>query len=455
MKQAGAATIIILIGCGALVPSAHAGSRFSQGRVVASTPAILPHRERAGVVNRQLVDRLDNLLPGLMRETGIDFWLVINREYAEDPVYLTLVSEPVFAARRTSMLAFFDRGPEKGVERITISRYPQSPGYTSAWQGGTSDSQWSRLAEVIADCNPRRIGINVSDKWAFADGLSAGLRVRLSQALDPALRSRIVGAEKLCIRWLESRTALELESYPQAVAIARSVISEAFSNKVITPGVTTTEDVAWYIRQRFEDLRLEPWFQPYVNIQRRGMERNPNLPIIGMSGIIQRGDVLHTDVGIRYLRLCTDTQEMAYVLRLGESDVPAGLIRAFAVGNRWQDILTKQFAVGRSGNAVLDAAIRASKEQGIAANIYSHPIGFHGHAAGPTIGMWDNQGPTPVYGDWLLHANTAYAIEGNVLVNVAEWGNQPVQIKLEQSALFDGENVTYLAGRQTNWHVIR
>ena len=421
----------------------------------AATPAVLPERARPDAVNRMLKDRLDNLLPGLMRETGIDMWIVANREYAEDPVYLTLVPEPVFAARRTTILLFFDRGAEKGVERLTVSRYPLRGFYDAAWEGGDEDEQWRRLAALIRERNPKRIGINVSGEWAFADGLTHGLHGRLMEALDEPLRARVVSAENLVIRWLETRTALELEAYPHIVALARSVIAEAFSSRVITPGITTTDDVAWFIRQRYADLGLPIWFMPYVNIQRPGTKCDATTDFCGDSGVIQRGDVLHTDVGISYLRLNTDTQEMGYVLKLGETDVPESLKKALANGNRWQDILTSHFVTGRSGNEILAATRAQSQRESIQSTTYTHPLGFHGHAAGPTIGMWDNQNETPVQGDWKLRANTAYAIEGNVKTPVPEWDGQLVQVKLEQSAVFDGRKVHYLAGRQTEWHVVR
>ena len=423
--------------------------------LLAAPPAVLPERARPDAVNAMLRDRLDNLLPALMRETGIDVWVIINREYVEDPVYLTIVPEPTFAARRTTMLVFFDRGAEKGVERLTVSRYPHTGFYEAAWEGGNLDAQWTRLGQIIRERNPKKIGVDVSRNWPFADGLTHALHERLMSVLDPALRQRVVSAENLVVRWLETRTARELESYPHIVALARSVVKEAFSSNVITPGVTTTDDVAWFIRQRYADLGLPIWFMPYVNIQRPGIKCEAATPFCGDDGVIQRGDVLHTDVGITYLRLNTDTQEMGYVLRLGEDDVPAGLKKALATGNRWQDLLTGGFATGRTGNEILALARTASENEKINASIYTHPLGFFGHAAGPTIGMWDNQGPTPILGDWKLNPNTAYAIEGNVKVAVPEWDGQLVQIKLEQSAVFDGKRVHYLAGRQTEWHVVR
>ena len=430
---------------------------WNQGVTVDTTPAGLPHRDRAAAENRMLRDRLDTLLPQLMREADLDMWVVICREYAEDPVYLTLVPSPAFAARRTTILVFHDRGEELGVERRTVSRYGQGDYFTGAWEsGGSLNEQWARLAELVADRDPERIGINVSEGWAFADGLSAGLHERLERALGPELSDRLVSAEDLVVRWLETRTEMELEVYPQLVQLARSVIAEAFSNKVITPGVTTTEDVRWWIRQRYAELGLDIWFQPDGNVQRKGWPAGEGAVIEGHhDAVIQRGDVLHTDVGIRYLRLNTDTQEMGYVLRAGEEDVPEGLKRALAIGNRWQDLLTSSFELGRTGNEILAATREKAEAEGITCSVYTHPLGFHGHGAGPTIGMWDNQGPTPLRGDWPLYANTCYAIEGNVTVPIPEWDNQPVQIKLEQDGWFDGERVIYLGGRQTSWHVVR
>lgn len=448
-------TCLVLIGFLSVARAGAQPGAASQGRVIAdASQRILPERERPAVINRILQDRLQTLLPRLMRETGFDMWLVINREYVEDPVYLSLVPAPVFHARRLSMLVFFDRGEGQPLEILTVSRYPME-GYTAAWQGGTAESQWKRLAEIVAERKPKRIGINTSRRWSFGDGLTAGLRDGLMEALGAELAARTASAETLCVRWLETRTTLELDLYTHMVAIARGVVSEAFSEHVITPGVTTTSDVAWYIRQRFTDLGLSTWFSPDVNRQFAKGACSRDAPFCGESGVIQRGDVLHTDVGITYLRLNTDTQEMGYVLRRGETDAPDGLARALAVGNRWQDLLTAEFVTGRTGNDIFARTHAAATREGIQHSTYTHAVGFHGHAAGPSIGMWDNQGAVPVSGEWPLAANTAYAIEGNVKAPVPEWNGQLVQIKLEQTALFDGTRVLYAAGRQTEWHIVR
>ena len=435
--------------------SAAGWAQAEQGIVVSpAAHGVVDSRARIEPENRLLTDRLETLLPALMAEAGLDLWLVLNREYAEDPVYFTLVPQPSFAARRTTMLVFA-RDTDGSVDRLTVNRYPLGGPYEAAWSGGSLDEQWAALGQLIAERDPATIGINVSSTWPEADGLTHGLHQKLLAALPEGFEERLVPAENLVVRWLGTRSAQELAVYPHVVAIARGVIAEGFSSRAITPGVTTTDDVAWFLRQRFEALGLPIWFMPYVNLQRPGIECDEDTPFCGISGVIQPGDVIHTDVGICYFKLCTDTQEMAYVLKPGEADVPQGLKEALAQGNRWQDLLTAEFVTGRTGNEILTRAQNRMAGEPWSFNIYTHPIGNFGHGPGPTIGMWDQPGEIPGPGDWPLYPNTAYAIEGSIKLPLPEWDGQQINIKLEQSAYFDGERVIYLAGRQTEWHTVR
>ncbi len=427
---------------------------YEQGLVVDATPEILNYQERAKVQNQILNHRLDNLLPQLMKESGLDMWLVINREYGEDRLFYTLVPQPTFAARRTTLLVFALK--DNKVERFSVSRYSIGDVYKTRWDGGTKEQQWQRLAEIIEEYQPNKIGINVSKDWAIADGLSQGLYQQLNDALPEKYQKRLVSSKDMVIRWMETRTEPELALYPNIVKMARSVISEAFSTKAITPGVTTSDDLSWFIRERFEELQLSPWFQPYVTIQRKGDINDPLAPFFGKGKrTIMPGDLIHTDVGICYLGLCTDTQEVGYVAKNDEFEVPQGFISALAKGNQWQDELTKSYVTGKTGNEILKATQEKARRKGLISSTYTHPLGFVGHAVGPTIGMWDNQAETPIQGDWKLYPNTAYAIEGNVKVKLPEWDNQLIQIPLEQSAYFDGEKVIYLGGRQTEWHFVK
>lgn len=424
-------------------------------------PAILPMRERAEVQDAWLENRLKTLVPDLMRRNGIDLWVMSAREYNEDPVVRTMLPATWLNARRRTILLFFDRGDDSGVdgtgvERLAIARYAVGDAFPAAWNPDEQPDQWARVAELIAERDPQRIAVNRSTTFPLADGMTDTEFDGLNDALSERYRSRIVSGENLAVGWLETRTQEEMMVYPTVVKIAQAIIAEGFSEQVITPGVTTVEDVEWWYRDRIRQLGLVTWFHPSVSVQRAesGERSNDFSDPSGTNAVIRPGDLLHVDFGIEYLGLHTDTQEHAYVLRPGEDQAPKGLRDGFAVGNRVQDILTDQFAVGQAGNQMLAAALRQTQSEGIDATIYTHPIGLHGHAAGPAIGMWDMQGGVPGKGDYPLYPNTAFSIELNAAVPVAEWGGQRVRFMLEQDAFFDGENVWYIDGRQTELHLI-
>lgn len=419
-------------------------------------PAVLPMRARAALIDDLLADRLERVVPALMRREGIDLWIIAAREYNEDPVIETMLPATWLAARRRTILVLYDRGDSEGVEGLAVARYNVGSTFQSAWNPEEEPDQWAALAALVAERDPTGIGINTSETFALGDGLTHAEHEALMAALTPALRQRVVSAERLAVGWLETRTPREMEIYPQIVRIARTIIREGLSEAVITPGVTTTDDVVWWYRDRIRELGLVTWFHPSVSIQRADSgTRGDDFSDRPEASVIHRGDLLHVDFGITYLRLNTDTQQHAYVLKPGETDAPEGLRRALAVGNRLQDILTGQFVEGRSGNDILAAALRQAGEEGIRATIYTHPIGFHGHAAGPTIGLWDQQGGVPGRGDYPLFASTAHSIELNAVVPVSEWGGQDVRIMLEEDAFFDGASVRYIDPRQEHLYLIR
>jgi Xaa-Pro aminopeptidase len=418
---------------------------------------ILTERERAEVVNGMLADRFDNLLPQLMQREGIDMWILISREYNEDPVMRTMLPAEWLSARRRTIMVFSlkkggnTEGGKMSVEKLAIARYDVGL-LKAAWNLNVFPDQWEALAEIIKERNPQKIGINVSPNYAHADGLSHFEYESLTKKLPKNYVDRLVSAEKLAVAWLETRTEREMVLYEHIAHISHQIIREAFSSAVIQAGVTTTEDVVWWMRQRVTELGLETWFHPTVDVQRFDTTRFDHLRTFSKRPdreVIQHGDLLHCDFGITYLRLNTDMQEHAYVLRAGETSVPDYLQKAFQRANRLQDILTENFKTGKSGNQILaDALVQAQKE-GITGAIYSHPIGMHGHAAGPTIGMWDNQKATIGTGDYPLFANTAYSIELNASVAIPEWQGKIIRIMLEQDGFFDGQNFRYLNGRQT------
>ena len=412
---------------------------------------ILPERERAEVMNEILEWRLDNIVPDLMRREGIDMWIIICREYNEDPVYMSMVPEPSMAARRTSILLFHDQG-EEGVQRLTGSFYGMGKWYESIYTDNTKD-QFVSLADFVKAQNPRKIGINESGTWAFGDGLTASFKTKLVKALGPELSQRLVSAENLCVGWLETRSPRELSIYRHICGIAHDIIAEFFSNRVIVPDITTTQDVVWWIRQKITDLGLETWFQPSVSIQR---SKKDAALYPDRNSVIRRGDLLHCDVGIVYLGLCTDTQQNAYVCRIGEEDAPVGIREALRRGNRLQDIVMAEHEFGRTGNEVLKSSLEKARTEGLTPAVYCHPLGIHGHAAGFVVGLWNRQDGIPLRGDYPLYYNTCYAIEMNNVYEVPEWDGQAVRMGLEEGGVFTKKDgARFIDGRQTKLYLIK
>jgi len=416
----------------------------------AQAPAVLTVREQAAVVDSWLEDRMKNLLPSLMTETGIDFWIVVSREYNEDPVIRTLLPATWHAARRRTILVMYQPSPNAPVEGFAVARYDVGKSFKKAWDPEAQPDQWKALMDLIQTKKPKKIGLNFAKDYGHADGLTHFDYEELMRMLPKAEQAKVVSAQTLAVRWLETRTAAEMATYKHIQELAHYIIAEGLSERVITPGVTTTEDVVWFYREKIKEMKLDTWFHPTVDIQRpdpNSQEASRSFALRPSEQVILPGDLLHIDFGISYLRLNTDTQELAYVLKPGETAVPSYLQDALQVGNRLQDILTSNYVTGKTGNQILKDARLLMEKEGIRGTIYTHPLGFYGHSAGPTIGMWDNQGNTPGAGDFPLHAHTGYAIELNAVVFVKEW-NKDVRVMLEEGAYFDGTKVSYFNGRQ-------
>jgi Xaa-Pro aminopeptidase len=414
-------------------------------------------RTQAEISQQWLKIRLEQVLPALMREHGVAMWIVPMREYNEDPVFTSLVSPTTFAARRRTIFVFFDRGVEAGVERLALGGGSHGGLYTTvrdttlpAGAELWGDAQWKLLARIVRERNPRNIAVNISRVHAFSDGLSAGEWEQLQEALGEDTVKRIVRAERLPLDFISVRIPEMLPTYRQMMSVVHELIAEAFSRNVITPGVTTTEDVVWWFRQTMHDLGFGTWFQPSVDVQRRGTKP------AGSPVVIERGDLLHCDIGITAMRLHTDTQHMGYVLREGETDAPEGLKNALRASNRLQDIVMESIRVGATGNEILAEALKKMKEEGIDGSVYSHPVGQHGHGAGPLIGLWDRQQDVPGRGDVPVRKNTWFSIELQVSSAVPEWDGQKVTSSQEEDACVDENgHLSWVLRRQSSFHLVR
>jgi len=413
---------------------------------------LLPLRQQADVQNAWLTQRLESYLPELMRREGFDMWIVNTREYNEDPVVMSLLPEPAMTVRRRTILVI-TLLQDGTVERLSLDRYGIKGYYERAWEP-EKESQYECLARVVRERDPERIGIDMSDDFAFGDGLTHTEHGDLAEALGETYMARVAGAERLAVGWLEHRIAPELTVYPSIVALGHAIIAEAFSSRVVQPGVTTTDDIRWWMREKMASLNLRPWFMPDVEIQAADQPFDASWASREMRTLILPGDVLHCDMGFYYMGLATDQQQMAYVLRLGETEAPEGLIAALATGNRLQDIHMQEMQIGRTGNAVLAAALARCKDEGIQGMIYTHPLGYQGHAAGPTIGLWDHQDGVPGRGDYPVFDNTSYSIELNIAQGVPEWDGAQVKMGLEEDAAMIGGQMHWLAGRGERLHLI-
>ncbi len=416
-----------------------------------------PLREQARIQQEWLKARLETVLPSLMREHGVQMWIISMREYNEDPVFSSLVSATTFAARRRTILVFFDRGPERGIERLALGGSSQGGLYT-AYRDTTlknaelwGDNQWKTLTKLVEEREPRTISVDISHTHAFSDGLSAGEWEQLQKALGPKYVARVIRADRLPLDYIAIRVPAMLPTYREMMKTAHAIIKEAFSNRVIMPGKTTTQDVVWWMRQQVQKLGLTTWFQPSVDLQRHGKDL-PSDP----EPVIQRGDVLHCDFGITGMRLNTDTQHMGYVLLEGETDVPSGIRNTLSNSNRLQDIVVRSMKIGRTGNEVLALSLSEMKAAGIDGTVYSHPVGEHGHGAGTLIGLWDRQQGVPGRGDVPLLPDTWYSIELQASSKVSEWGNQVVRSAQEEDVFIDEKgSVKWVLERQTEFHLIR
>lgn len=416
-------------------------------------------RDQAAMQQAWLKKRLDTFLPGLMRKHGTDMWVVPMREYNEDPIFSSITAPETFAARRRTIYVFFDKCAATNapvaascVERIALGGSSQGGVFDArtstrpvAGSGADvrgrqaelwGDDQWQVLKAVVDERSPKIIGIDRSTVFAFTDGLSSGELEGMSRALGATWTSKFKNAEGLPLELIASRLPEEEAFFEKMTALVWQMTQTMFSEKVIVPGTTRTSDLVWWWRQRVNDQGLGTWFQPSVDVQRQGsatLEADP---------VIQPGDVLHCDVGITVARLNTDTQHLAYVLKPGETDAPAGLKKALANSNAMQDMTMEETRPGRTGNEILAAVLTRLKTMGIDGTLYSHPIGIHGHGAGPLIGLWDYQEGVPGRGDAKVIPSMWFSIELQATTPVPEWDNKPVRMAQEEDMVIgaDGKN---------------
>ena len=423
-----------------------------------SAPSVLPIRERAALVLKVVQKRLDTLLPRLMRETGIDMWVISCNEDNLDPVFETMMPFENWCPI-TQILVLTDRGPEKGIERINVSRTDTQGLFANGWDAAAFDakkgeSQWEAFGRIVRERNPKKIALNEGEIQWSAGALTTVLKKRIVEAVGPALTSRFVSAEPLVTLWSETLLPEEIEIQERAAAIDHAIIAEMFSNRTITVGQTTADDLRYFYWQRAADLGLKVSFSPFVSIRARSPE---TLAAYGKDDkAIRPGDILHCDVGVKYTRWNSDHQELAYILKPDETDAPEGLRKLMAEGNRLQDVYCGEFKSGSTGNELLGRILGKARASGIPnPRVYSHSLGLFLHEPGPLIGLPWEQVNNVGRGDVKLVPWSVFVVELSVTGQIPEWNNFEFRLPLEQDIVFTGEKTIFLDGRQTAFHLVR
>lgn len=368
-------------------------------------------KEQYAIKDQCLKERLEIILPQVMEDADVDMWIVASKEYHEDPTFKAMVPAEYLTARRITMFAFSKEAD--GIHRYSLSMPDKSVAkfYESKWQFGKED-QMVALKRLIEEKDPKRIALNMSKEFAVCDGFSIGLYQMFKESLGEDIMNKMVNDDLLAMKFMEIRTPTELKLMPEVMSVAHDIMERMYTTDVIKPGITTTDDLEWFMKEEVNKLGLTYWFEPTMDLQRKNGDESRY-----DSCVIQKGDLLHCDFGIYYMNMCTDTQRLGYVAKDDEDTMPQYLLDGMKVGNRFQDIVRENMIVGRTGNEVFEAAMKQAKEEGIQAMLYSHPCNMYGHGPGPTIGLFSNQNAIPVKGDVKLSNNTVYALELNVKVD--------------------------------------
>lgn len=415
-------------------------------------------RERADLVFQITQKRLDQLLPKFMRQTGFDMWIITCNEDNLDPVFKTMIPLENWCPI-TQIIVFFDQGANKGVERLNVSRtnfmgLHKKVWDAVAWDNEKKESQWACLGRIVRERDPKKIGINEGEVQWLAGGLTSVLKKRLVEAIGPKYEARLETAESLATLWCETLLDEEIDLMKQAVALSHAIIAETFSSKVITPGHTTVDDLRFHYWQMIADYGLDLAFYPFFSI--RGRQPDEIEKYGKDDAVIRPGDFIHCDVGLKYMFYNTDHQEWAYVLRIGQTDVPETFKKIMAEGNRLQEVYCGEFKTGLTGNEILTNVLKRAGEKKIPnPKIYSHSLGYFLHEPGPLIGLPWEQVNNPGRGDVKLVPNSCFTAELSVTMPVPEWGGKSFRLSIEQDIVFTGNSTAFLDGRQTKFHIIK
>jgi Xaa-Pro aminopeptidase len=392
--------------------------------------------------------KMESRLLPLMRKHGIAMWILMSHENHPDPILDLFGGYGIsgWYGHRNAYI-FTDPGQGKGLETAALGTHLSD--HLKRFYGVLvpygEEGLAPHLAEYVRERDPKTIAVDKSRTISMADGLSASLEQYLVEAIGPTYASRIVSSEPLAIDYVSSRTDDELEIEREASLITYNILRRAFSNEVITPGKTSLMDVYWWIVDEWKAQDLEFNFPPGLDIQRRGSEERLD---DALDPVIEPGDLLHVDFGIRLMGLVTDQQKMAYVLRRGEKEAPEGLRKAFEQSRRVGEIIVSELKPGVAGHVVKERAEERAIGEGILSSVYCHAQGNWVHDAGAwaTFDWPERYGRHPREP---VRGREIWSVEFSSSLDLPEWDGQRISMLREEDAWVDDEGgVRYFSGPQ-------
>jgi len=388
-------------------------------------------------------EKFDHILPEAMRENGIDMWIVAQKEGHDDPM------ATILGGGYTGSVGYFvftDKGGGR-IERAALGITDHHRELCGAYDIPDGDTD---LLKFIAARNPKKIGINMSAEMGLADGLTKSVYDQLVRTMGPTYASRLVSAEKMVSDFSSRRTASEIVAFGEAGEMGRQIAERALSNEVITPGMTTLSDVAWWIEQQQFERHLGTSFGvPSVYITGpNGIEATSN------DRIIQRGDIVMLDFGVGYLSMWTDQKRIAYILKPGEVALPASIQTAFDNAVRVRDVIHRTARPGKTAQQMMDvvnAAIvsagmlqmqgfnKTRPDSSVEFIIGCHSVGDWGHGIGPSMAFFN-----PGRLTYEMRPGNLFSIELFAYTPIPEWGGKKLRIPLEDDATITARGVEWV-----------
>jgi hypothetical protein len=423
-------------------------------RDINAEPKLLPWSQQIAVREQWLAKRHSMILD-MMRRNRVDMWIVVNEEFHDDPLTQYVAPPRPFAGGR-DFFVFIDTG-DAGLKRVAITGFAEESVKKFFEAPDHPKPADQVLPQLYQQYKPKKIALSYGGHRGVTRSITHDTYKFITEKMGPEAESHFVPAENLIEEYSDTRIPEEFATYTDMVTVTEILARRSLSGEVIKPGKTTVGDVRRWLYDQLGARGLTTWFQPDLRVQRKGKPNDMSRGFLAVSPeeiVIQKGDVVHLDFGITYMGLNTDWQRMSYVLFDGEKEVPPGLKKALSNTNALQDSTCHNSKPARAAGDVYNDVMSDMKEKGIEAKVYSHPLGFQGHALGAAIDYraWQRAETLPPR---KLRDGSYISIELNSVTAVPEWDGQKVFVMEEDPAYLTADGWKFFVPRQTEWYVVK